>query len=165
LPKVQDGTLADLVLQADHLIDDSERRELEAESLLELLPARSVVFVGLSPGMMKGTPRGLVKSVDLKAGYGYLFAEVRLKESLKLHLRGDKEPLLEDCECVIPRLNAEARSLNHAFTLLSTKFETKRISHTGNVFTRVYCYSEKRKEWHPLDELRGHFDHLLPNPA
>ena len=169
LPKIQDGTLGDLVLQADHLVDEAERRELEEESVLELLPPRSVVFMGLSPGMNNGTPRGLVKSVDLRAGYGYLFAEVRLQESLKLRLRGDKEPALEDCKCTIPRLNAEARSLNHAFTLLSTKYETKRISHTGNVFTRVYCYSHSRKVWHHwmnceatsitstayLDDIRG----------
>jgi len=165
LPKIQDGTLGDLALQADHLVDEAERRELEQESVMELLPPHTVVFVGLSPGMMNVIPRGLVKSVDLKAGYGYLFAEVRLQEALVLRLRGDKEPALEDCRCIIPRLNVEARSLNHAFTLLSTKFETKRISHTGNVFTRVYCYSHTRKAWHPLDELRGHIGHLLPNPA
>ena len=162
LPKVLDGTLGDLVLPSSHLVDEAERRELEEESVMELLPPQTVVLVGLSPGMMDAIPRGLVKSVDLKAGYGYLFAEVRLQERLVLRLRGDKDPALEDCRCIIPRLNVEARSLNHAFTLLSTKFETKRISHTGNVFTRVYCYSESRKAWHPLDELRGHVEHLMP---
>jgi hypothetical protein len=166
LPKVLDGTLGDLVLPASHLIDENERRELEKESLQDLLPERSVVFVGLSLAMMKGKPRGLVTPQDLKTlyGYGYLFAEVHLLEPLRMHLRGDKEPILEDCHCVIPRLKMGARSLNHAFTLLSAKFEVRRISHTGNVFTRIYCYSDTRKIWHPLDELRGHFGHLLPNP-
>jgi hypothetical protein len=117
-----------------------------------------------STGRHSGITTALARYMCSPKGYGYLFAEARLQEPLKLRLRGDKEALLENCKCHIPVLNTEARSLNHAFTLLSMKFETKRISHSGNVFARVYCYSEKRKEWHPLDELRGHFGHLLPNP-
>ena len=165
LPRIRDGTLADLVLPASALADQWERHKLETESLKELLPAGVRVLVGLSLGTMKEKPEGLVGADQLKTGHGYLFAEVHLKQTLKLRQRGDKEALLEGCECEIPSLKATARSLNHAFTLLSTKFETKRISHTGNVFTRVYFYSEKSKEWRPLDELRGHIGHLLPSPA
>jgi len=166
LPKIKEETLADLVLPADQLVDEAERRKLEEETHKELLSAGSVVFVGFSRGMMKGKVRGLVRPQDLKTwyGYGYLFAEVRLQEPLVLRMRGDKEPVLEDCNCSIPMLNAEAQSLNHAFTVLSTKFETKRISHTGNVFARVFYYHEKSKDWHPLNELRGHIEHLMPNP-
>jgi hypothetical protein len=178
LPKLEDGTLGDLILPASSLTDRAERQELETESAVELLPARSLVFVGLNPKMMKGKQRGLIEASDLKIGpapdapitlgsapqaprtlarHGYYrFAEVVLLESLKLRFRGDKEPTLESCTCAVPVLGKNARSLNHAFTLLSTEFETERISHTGNVFTRVFFNGKSR--WHSLNEARGKID-------
>jgi len=44
-------------------------------------------------------------------------------------------------------------SLNHAFTVLSEIFEPWRISHTGNIYSRV-LYQEKNGQWYPLDTLR-----------
>ena len=175
LPKVREGTFADLTFPASSLVDESEREELVEESSLELLPAFYSVFVGLNPNLIKGKHRGLIKPADLKierqapnqatrngvlhaprtlAGHGYLrFAEVVLVEPLTLRLRGNKESTLELCKCAIPVLNVEARSLNHAFTLLSTKFETDRISHTGNVFAHVFF--RDKTHWHSLNEARG----------
>jgi hypothetical protein len=45
-------------------------------------------------------------------------------------------------------------SLNHAYTKLSEVFETWRISHTGNIYTRV-LYRERNGIWYPLDILRN----------
>jgi hypothetical protein len=45
-------------------------------------------------------------------------------------------------------------SLNHAYTKLSEVFETSRISHTGNIYTRV-LYQERNGKWYPLDLLRN----------
>lgn len=45
-------------------------------------------------------------------------------------------------------------SLNHAFTKLSEVYEPWRISHTGNVYTRI-LYKEKNGKWYPLDLLRN----------
>ena len=44
-------------------------------------------------------------------------------------------------------------SLNHAYTKLSETFEIWRISHTGNIYTRV-LYQERNGTWYPLDILR-----------
>lgn len=156
LPKVAEDALGDLVLPAASLTDEAQRRELEKESTIELLPAGTWVFIGLSPSTMKRKPRGLLTSAQLNIGHGYFFAEVRLREPLGLRRRGDKEPCLEPCECDIPVFNTNARSLNHAFTLLSTKFEAERISHTGNVFTRVFFRGNIR--WHLLNQARGKID-------
>lgn len=153
LPKIEEGALGDLILPASSLTDKAERQELERESGFELLPAGTSVFVAVSPGTMKRKPRGLLAPAELQIGHGYFFAEVRLREPLGLRLRGAKEPCLEVCKCDIPVLNMNARSLNHAFTLLSTKFETDRISHTGNVFARVFFRGKVR--WHSLNEARG----------
>lgn len=47
-----------------------------------------------------------------------------------------------------------ASSLNHAVTLLSEQHETHRISHTGNVYERVF-YQEGSGRWFPLAYLRS----------
>jgi len=44
--------------------------------------------------------------------------------------------------------------LNHAFTKLSETYDTWRISHTGNIYTRVF-YQERNGKWYPLDLLRN----------
>jgi hypothetical protein len=45
-------------------------------------------------------------------------------------------------------------SLNHAYTKLSETYETWRISHTGNIYTRI-LYRESNGNWYPLDVLRN----------
>jgi hypothetical protein len=179
LPIIRDGTIADLVLPANALADEAERRKLEEESTKELLQAGTSVFIGLNPTGVTSEDRDrltlaskLRVDPDTEApkateaipqaprtliGRGYdRFAEVVLKEPLILRIRGDKKPSLEECKCCIPMLRTEARSLNHAFTLLSGAFETERISHTGNVFARGFCRCPKSKDWRSLNELRGH---------
>jgi hypothetical protein len=46
-----------------------------------------------------------------------------------------------------------AISLNHALTMLSERYEKHRISHTGNVYTRVF-YLDNDERWYPLADLR-----------
>ncbi len=45
-------------------------------------------------------------------------------------------------------------SLNHAFTLLSEKYEPWRKSHTGNIYDRI-LYKEMNEKWYPLNMLRN----------
>ncbi len=159
LPKIQEDAIGTLTLRAANIVDEAKRRELEAESVIELLPAGTNVFVGLSREMMPvACQRRFPAGADLKIHVGgYCFAEVRLSEPLMLRLRGDKDSCLEDCKCHIPALKRNARSLNHAFTLLSVEFETQRISHSGNVFTRTFFQTDKGR-WHSLNEARGYLD-------
>jgi hypothetical protein len=46
-----------------------------------------------------------------------------------------------------------ADSLNHAFTLLSERYEPWRKSHTGNIYDRM-LYQESNGKWYPLNVLR-----------
>lgn len=157
LPKVKDGTVGDLILLASDLVNHSDRKTLQSESFTPLLPEGSTVFVGLSPETMdRSAMSQLRKASDLNIGAGYCFAEVQLQQVLVLRLRGYKDPCLESCNCIIPVLKTNAKSLNHAFTLLSTVFETNRISHTGNVFERVYYWT--KRGFRPLNEARGRVD-------
>ena len=45
-------------------------------------------------------------------------------------------------------------SLNHAYTILSETFEPWRISHTGNIYSRIF-YRELNEKWYPLETLRN----------
>ena len=77
-----------------------------------------------------------------------------LREDLKLRLRGAKPATLEDATCWIPSRPEEAKSLNHAYRLVSEKFEPQRLSHSGNVF-KVGYYFELSHTWTSLDGLRS----------
>lgn len=46
-----------------------------------------------------------------------------------------------------------AASLNHAFTLLSERYEPWRKSHTGNIYDRM-LFQETNGKWYPLNVLR-----------
>lgn len=48
----------------------------------------------------------------------------------------------------------EINSLNHAYTILSERFEPHRISHTGNVYEQI-LYQEENGHWYPLKLFRN----------
>ncbi len=66
------------------------------------------------------------------------------------HAKSIKSSTVKLPEGIIPE---KADSLNHAFTLLSEKYEPWRKSHTGNVYSRMFFLAQDEK-WHPLDVLR-----------
>jgi len=74
---------------------------------------------------------------------------------LWLRIRGLNKSDLISSSIVLPEGLDEqnAISLNHAFTLLSKKYETHRLSNTGNVYTHVF-YQENNSRWYPLSDLR-----------
>ena len=79
---------------------------------------------------------------------------IRSNENFLLNLKGTQKPKLLDRECKISALpDADPKSVNHAFTLLSEKFETHRRSHTANVIAQVY-YQNKPNNWVQINEPR-----------
>jgi hypothetical protein len=83
----------------------------------------------------------------------YWLVQLRLDQDLRIRIRSDQEARLEKCQCMITALNIKASSINHAFTIVSEAYETKRLSHTGNVFERAYTRVEPGG-WRTLDQLR-----------
>ena len=75
---------------------------------------------------------------------------------LWLRIRGLNKSELISSSIVLPEelQDDNAISLNHAFTILSKKYETHRLSNTGNVYTQVF-YQEKNGRWYPLSDLRS----------
>ena len=154
LPRLKDGAIGDLVLDADTVQDSEFLRLLQAESTVEMLPSGTPVLMGVGLGVVPAEKQSKLKtSSGLRSHADYGFVEVCLTEPLRLRLRGTKDPMLEPCACRIPIVGKRnAISLNHAFTVISTEFETERKSHTGNVFERGFV--KWGKNWLSLGELR-----------
>jgi len=154
LPKIRDDAVGELILSADNIEDSKGHDPLQVEKIYDLLPTGTAVFLGMSTGVVPpNRVWQLIAPSALKIPRGFLFAEVQIKEPLKMRTEETKNPALEPCSCFILALKKEAQSLNHAFTLFSTEFETKRISHTGNVFQRGFV--KKENKWLSLAHLRG----------
>lgn len=154
LPKLREGTVGQLVVQGTSVLDDDMRRRLLEERTVPLLPGGSTLYVRLNSGTFDRAadiPAGLEA---IPCGYPGVFARVILHSALMLSLRGTNQPRLTPVSCSIPALAAEAKSLNHACTLLSQAYEKKRISHTYNVFTNVFYHDEAQGRLFPLDRLR-----------
>ena len=89
------------------------------------------------------------------------FVPVTLDEPLQLLLRGDKQAVLRYCQChFFATERIEAKSLNHACTLISELFEPSRTSRGGNVF-RLGHYEDTDGCLRPLDNLRRKYQSQL----
>ena len=153
LPKMAAGTIGDLVVPERSIVDKKEVSRLQQEHVVQLLPSSSVVMLvvdhrGSPAELKKHLKKGIQRGSRISKG-----VEVILSEDLRLHLRGTKPATLEDATCSIPSLEEEAKSLNHAYRLISEKFEPHRVSHSGNVFKMGY-YFQPRHTWISLDSLR-----------
>ena len=155
LPKVVTGSFAELVISPDAISDSSERATFLREKTAVLLKSGESIMVGVSPNVMADTSKsGIISAEELKIASPYCFLEVRLDQDLLLRIRGDQESRLSPCVCIISATETRAESLNHAFTLISQLYETKRRSHSGNVFERAYARSRYGR-WCSLAELRS----------
>ena len=154
LPALKKDCVAELVLAPECVQDANLRASLTGQKSIVLLKEGSVVLCGVSRTMIDDIfAEGLNPSGPSPIHSTYSFVEVKLDADLWLQVRGDQEARLSPCPCNIPALNKDAKSLNQAFTLISEAYETKRLSHSGNVFERVYAQDERGK-WQNLDEFR-----------
>ena len=143
LPKLAEGSVADLVVAPESIKDESIRFSLTSEKSMNLLEKGATVMIGVSPNMIEDIfAEGLIPASALSIPSPYLFVAVVLNADLWLQVRGDQEARLSSCTCTITALGAKADSLNHAFTVISQAFETKRRSHSGNVFERAFAHDD-----------------------
>ena len=161
LPEISD-TVGELRVPSRQIVDDDVRQGLLEEKKVKLLDGGEVVLMGVSRRMLpdnhskeglKDRPKGLI------VGAEWDFVEVRLGQPLMLQIRGTKKAQLLPCRCTIaglPNDDANAKSLNEAFTRISIHFERKRRSHTGNIFDRAFAFVEGR--WRSFSDLRRQAD-------
>jgi hypothetical protein len=154
LPALSKNAIAELIVAPEAILNSVVRARFLEDRAVRILEKDSHVFFGVSPAMIGDLrAKGLLSSLVLEINSDYWFVECKLDAPLMLQVRGDQEARLSTCPCTIPALEKSAESLNHAFTLISEAFETKRRSHSGNVFERVYTQVTAGK-WQSLDELR-----------
>lgn len=154
LPKLKDGAIADLVIESHYFENVADATRMEVSKTVPFLPKGSVLMARLSKDYCEST-QGLTDKIkiDPLLGFSVAFVPIELKEELDLTLVFGKSAHLNDCPCVLPTIsNLEARSVNHAFTLASRHYETRRRSNGGNVFLGVYF--KDGSIWRPLKDLR-----------
>ena len=175
LPEMREGTIGDLVVPEWSVADQSEVARLQQEHVVSLPDSGSEVLFAVDGRQTPAELRQHLKKVTAwgpkksHAGEGIIDAvEVILdKTPLQLRLRGTKPAKLQGVSCSIPSLDMKARSLNHAYRLVSEHFEPKRISHSGNVFELAYVNSGGR--WvslgHRRDATEATFEMLFSRTA
>ena len=154
LPGLRKDAVGELVLRPEAIEELKDRTRFVQDYTALIVERSAVVYVGVSPHLVDSEAPGLIRNpqaLDIRSEYWLV--EVRLQDDLYIRIRGDQEARLEKCRCLIPALNKEATSINHAFTLVSEAYETQRLSHTGNVFDRAYALFTPRV-WRPLDDFR-----------
>lgn len=146
LPEIREGALGELILSPYAIVDEEACRALTQERRVPFFEKGSSLWVCVDSVGVPEKLRSAVKGLPSWPPQDRtVFVEIVLKEDLYLILRPNKDARLDDCVCSIPSLpTAEAKSVNHAYTLVSTAFEPKRRSHSGNVFRKVYYASKLR---------------------
>ncbi|MCF7730237.1 MAG: hypothetical protein K9N23_01055 [Akkermansiaceae bacterium] len=103
----------------------------------------------ITPNHGMGGPRiGIPKFAQTRPQDGLdrvNLVEFKILEDLQLHLRGTKHAQLQPCQCDLEGFPDDVAilSINQAYTRLSERHESKRKSHSGNVFTLVYFHDGK----------------------
>ena len=147
---------AEIVLEETNFSDKNYFHSLAKQKVVELLPIDSRLLVNIA--LKNPVAEDLAKFVitdDGPKGIDGGFIEIFLRQPQGLKLRGKKKALLLPCRVEIPALPSQpAASINHSCTLISESFEPWRISHTGNVFFKVYAQESSTGEWISLDVWR-----------
>ncbi|MEO8329757.1 MAG: hypothetical protein ABI586_07135, partial [Candidatus Nanopelagicales bacterium] len=164
LPALNDDAIGDLVGPAMALKDQQLLGPLSNHLDVPILPSGTHLLAGLRPEAECPELPSQYRSDVLLHGFS-AYAEIILQQPLELRFRGTKRATLKSCECLVPAVakmggaskGSIADSINHAYSILSTLFETRRRAHTGNVFQIVFYRSAKadgRRVWEPLEVLR-----------
>jgi hypothetical protein len=161
LPGFVEGATGEILIIPLFVSDVSRLKGMEAERELDFLPEKTELLVRVND---KKVPEDLRRFLHQEPELidGYALVKIILLTKQKLHIRPGKEGNLPDCACVIPALRElnvdwEAESINHAYKLISERFEPHRRSYGGNVFDKVYYYDDDHCVWRLL---RDHRDNI-----
>jgi hypothetical protein len=158
MPKLKEGTFAEITLPEHGFEDPAELQRFNLEDTITILAEGSPLWAVMSPNYGMGGPAlGIPKWAKFRPQDGLEnlnLVEFQISEDLSLHLRGTKHAQLEPCQCKLEGFppDISVLSINQAYTRLSEKFEPRRKSHAGNVFTRVFYLDGTLLL--PLEELR-----------
>lgn len=149
---------AEIILSETDFADKRVFQLLAKETEVEFLPEGTSLLVNVSTKERIGEDleRKIIKTGENtpQGKYGG-FIEIILHAEQRIMLRGTKLGQLLDCPIFIPALPEEtAKSINHAYKIISTKFELWRRSNTGSVFLKVFYKNENTGLWLTLNKHR-----------
>jgi hypothetical protein len=155
MPKLVEGALADIVVEATAFASPVEVSRFDIEGYVSILKSGDLLLAVMRP---KGNPKYIPEAV--RVGHAEPRPPERselipftLEEDLILRLRGTKPAALDGCRCRLNTLGGKiVKSVNEAYTRLSEHYEKWRRSHSGNVFDTVYVLQQNRAT--SLDILR-----------
>lgn len=174
---VRDGALGHLTVGAAQITDKNFLQLMQRAAAVKVLKEGAPLLVALSDRAqgvhLSGDLRKLVNRNDLPAETTRLelvhlgpakngVTQFKLdgqadddSGGLWLKVKGLDKTELVSSTVMMPAGFDEPTgiSLNHALTMLSERYEKHRISHTGNVYTRVF-YLDTDERWYPLADLR-----------
>jgi hypothetical protein len=163
VPALKDGAIGELIVLESAITDRYFVDLLQEETSTEMFAAQTSLFAQvkmsgkLAPEVIKKAK--YIPTPLSESGAAGWFVEIILLDPLFLILRGTKPGELKDCQVKVPAIDgavdseADARSINHAYTQISQLFETQRRSHTGNVFDKVF-FLDGAGQIVPLDNRR-----------
>jgi len=142
LPAIKEGARAEIVIPTFYIDDKKIKEEYNKEQIFPFFPSKTALYVEL-----------YVRSFDdlmdkekeaLRFYQNRYLIEIELIDELNIKDRGTKYPRLEACKCKVVKLkDFEAKSLNEIYSKLSQKYEPHRMSHTGNVFDKIYYFQDE----------------------
>lgn len=135
LPKLSVPTYGDLVIPSIFLKDVEDKIKFREKEKKKVFTKEKELFFEMNPNYFSNNKNNDAHLINIKKKH---FVNVILKEDLYLTARYQKKAKFDPCKCYIPCINKDADSLNHAYTLISQEYESKRRSHTGNVFNNGY---------------------------
>ncbi len=138
LPKIKMGAAAELVVHATDLLDAEECKTLISERDVLFLPSGTRLWARVKEDEVPEKMRLHRIKMKVYPVVPEWVVPFDLQEDLNLRLRAAKGAVLAECNCHIPSLNLDAKSVNEAYARISTAFEPSRRSHTGNVFNCVF---------------------------
>lgn len=155
LPKIKDGSEGNLIILQDDVLDKDFACKVQREKKLVLFEKDEHLLIAVN---IDNIPQEKWKDANIVNNVlphvPYRFIEIILKTPLYLLIRGTKKSTLNGGECVIPVLSCDSTSINSAYTKISETYETKRISHTANVFNKCFYFDTSTEYWTELDRLR-----------
>jgi len=130
---LQEGVIGEVVLPEYAVLNRDALQLWQAEQVIKLFDVSARLFLGMKlERVPQRLGRELINPPVLSEAQGMKLVEVILTEPLRLVLRRTKRAMLSGGNCRVFRMKIDAKSLNHAYTLASMRYEPDRISHTGS---------------------------------
>jgi hypothetical protein len=158
LPGFDDGAFCEILIDSFYVRDLSRLGGSEADREVPFLSKGTKLLAQVNGKLVPHELRRFLHDSPSEIEKCAL-VEFSLLGDLNLRIRSRGEATLTDVMCSSPFLEGRedppvAKSVNHSYTLISTYFEPHRKSHSGNVFNKVFYWSENAENWLPLRSLR-----------